>query len=601
MFEFVQKHRGFVGVAFGLVILGLMMTGGSATLMGDGGAGTLAKVDGVEVTERDLQTLAGGQQVPEAEKPKMVEQLVQRQLMMNQAKELNVLAADAQLREQIGKIDAFKGEDGKFSIERYKSMLASRNMTVAQFEQLLGEDMRMQTLVDSLGSSGFGSRLAAERLVTAVTQPREVTALVFGADKFMPQAVVSDAEVKQYYDSHQADYRLPERVKLSYVVFSRDALLPTTVVTLQQLQEHFEKNKAELAQEERQVRHILIKADAAASKDAKAAAKQKAEKLLAELKQNPARFADLAKQNSEDPGSAVQGGDLGYNRKGVMVKAFDDAAFKLAKGELSGVVETEYGYHILQLQDVRSKSFEELKPSIEQSLRAELAQKRFDAETEKFTDMAYQQANSLQPLVDAYKLPLVQSDWVSREASADPMLNDKVREAVFGDDVLNKKHNSEAIEVSKGTLLVARVAAHEKARIPPLAEVAGKISDLLKREKAVKLAQAEGKKTLAALQAGTPVALEWTPSRPISRLRSEGLDKPAINAIFAAKLPGYAGVENKDSYIVFKVSAATAAPMDPAMRQNLVGSLEQVTGRQTVEAYIAELRKKQKVEIAQTK
>ncbi|HEY9103024.1 MAG TPA: peptidylprolyl isomerase [Chitinimonas sp.] len=601
MFDFVDKNRQFASVALGLVGLGLLVGGGVAGYSASGfGSDYLAKVDGVKIGERDLAAANNGQPVADAQKPQLLQELIQRQMLLNEANKRYVRASDAQLREQILKIPAFKDEKGQFSAERYKELLAARQMSIPQFEAKLAEDLRLQQLVGSLMGSSISSKAAGDRLITALATPRDVAMYHYGPERFLDQVKLTDADIKQYYDTHLNDYRLPERVKLEYVVLSREELAQGIAVDAAKVQAYFEAHKAELAPEERQVRHILVKVDANADKAAKDAAKQKAEKLLSELKQNGNRFAELAKANSDDPGSAAQGGDLGFFGRGAMVKPFEDTAFKLKKGELSGLVETQYGYHILQLTDVRAKTLAELTPVIEQRIKLEEGQKRFQAETEKFSDLVYQKAESLQPAAEAYKLTIKQSDWVSRDGSADPLLNNaKLREAVFGDDVLVKKHNAEAVEVAPGTLVAARVSAHEAAKLQPLADVTAKISDTLKRERAVKLAQEAGKQALADLQAGKTPAVEWSAAKPVSRLQPQGLGKPELDAVFtvpAAKLPGYAGAQNATGYSLFRVAAATAQPLEPAMRANLAGSLEQVAGQQDLNGYMAQLRKSQKVE-----
>ncbi|WP_269532550.1 peptidylprolyl isomerase [Chitinimonas sp. BJYL2] len=601
MFDFVHNNRGVVAVALGLVALGLMIGGGMAGYSASGGDDFLAKVDGVKLGERELAEANGGRPVADAMKPQAVEQLIQRQVLLNESDRQAVRASDALLRDYILGIAAFKDDKGQFDHARYETALAAQQQSVAQFEARVAETLRLRQLAFVLANTSFGSRQVNDRLIQALAEPRTVQSFVFSPDQYLPKVSVSEAEIKQYYDGHQADYRLAERVKLSYALLSQDDLAQNVTVTAEEIKAYYDAKRAELAPEERNVRHILIKADAKAPAAEKAAAKQKAAQLLAKIKQSPASFADLAKQHSDDTGSAAQGGDLGYFGRGVMVKAFDEVAFKLAKDELSDLVETDFGFHILQMVDSRTKSLEELKPVIEQRLRQETVQKRFQAEVDKFTDLVYQQADSLQPAAAAFKISLRESDWMTREASADPLLNHpKLREAVFADDVLNKKHNSEAVEVAPGRWISARITAHEPGRMQAIGEVSAAIAEKLKREKAVKLAQAEGKKTLASLQAGQQPALAWSPERQSSRLDSQGFGKAAVEAMFSVpktKLPGFAGFVEGETYTVLKVAAAQAQPLAAAEQANLASRLGELSGQQDFAAYMASLRKQQKVEV----
>jgi peptidyl-prolyl cis-trans isomerase D len=603
MFDFVQKHKTVASLSLGLVGLGFLVGGGFAAqgLSGGGGDSYLAKVDGYKITDRDLAQASGGQPIPDAMKPQAIQQLVERRVLLNEATKRYITTSDTMLRDAIMNIDDFK-KDGHFDVERYKTLLAAQQMTVDQFEARMRERRSLQLLGGPIAESGFASKLAVDRLVDALATPRDVASVTFAAAQYMDKVSASAAEIKQYYDTHHAEFNQPERVKLDYVVLSRDEMAASLPVDDKDVRSYYDAHKAELAPEQRRVRHILIKADAKAPPAERAAAKQKAEQLLAELKKNPSKFADLAKQDSQDPGSAANGGDLGYFGHGAMVKAFDDAAFKLAKDEISNVVETEYGYHILQLVDIKTKSLDELKPMIVAKLQHEQVMQRFQAEVDKVSDMAYQQPDSLKPLVDAFKLQARTSDWVTRDAASDPILNDtKLREAVFSPDVLTKKHNSEALEIKPGLVVVARVAQHQDATLLPLDVVTPEIEARLKHDRAVAMAVAEGKKALAALQSGQPIAPPFSPAKQASRLNGQGLPPAALTAVFdlpANKLPGYVGVDAADSYVVYKVSAG-AAKDDAAIKASVVPQIAQQMGEQGVEAYINLLKTQHKVEVPQ--
>lgn len=601
MFDFVSNNRQVVSVSLGLVAMGLLVGGGVAGYSAGGvGESYLAKVDGHRITDRDVSEMTHGQTVPENVRPQIVQQLVQKQILLNEAAQRYVVTSDARLRDEITGIEAFK-KDGQFSPELYKQLLAAQQMTVEQFEKRLREESGIQLLALPLNESNIVSKASASHLLDALATSRDVAAAAYEINAYLGKASVSDAEIKQYYDAHHAEFNQPERVKVDYAVLSRDDIAAGITVDDAKVAEYYKAHLTELAPEERRVRHILIKADAKAPAAEKQAAKQKAEQLLAQVKKDPSRFAELAKQNSQDPGSAAGGGDLGYFGHGAMVKPFDDVAFKLAKGEISGVVETQFGYHILMLEDIKTKTLDELKPTIVARLQHEMAQQRFQDAAEKFGDMVYQQADSLKPAADAFKLQIRSSDWVTRDAAGEPVLNDpKVRTAAFSDDVLLKKHNSEAIEATPGNLVAVHVTAHELASLKPLAQVSAGIADKLKQEKAAKMAKDEGQKALAALQKGETPAISWQPAKTISRLDSQGLDKDGIDAVFGvaqAKLPGYAGEATPNGYVVYKVSPASKpSSLDAAKREGYTAQIGQAVGNDTIQAYLEDLRQKHKVE-----
>ncbi|WP_374355044.1 peptidylprolyl isomerase [Chitinimonas sp.] len=601
MFDFVHNNRQLVTISLGMVILGLVVGGGVAGYSAGMGESFVAKVDGKKITERDLARETGGQPIPDAMKPQVVEQLVQRQILMNEAAQRHIYTSDAQLREQIMAINDFK-KDGKFDAELYKTILAAQQKSVEQFQNEMRDRRSLQLLGGPIVETGISSKLATDKLIEAMSAPREVASLVFAADQYLNKVSVSEAEIKQYYDGHHGEFNQPERVKLDYVVLSREAMAAALPVDEATLKDYFEKNKKELAQEQRHARHILISADAKASAADRAAAKQKAEKLLAELKKNPSAFAELAKANSQDPGSAAQGGDLGFFGPGQMVKPFNDAVFSLAKDQLSDVVETSYGYHIIQLLEAKTKTLDDVKPALIARIQRDKVGAAFQPALDKLSDIAYQQADSLKPAADALKLTIQTSGWLTREQAAEPLLNQaKLREAAFSADVLTKKHNTEAVEVRPGEFVVARINSHQVAALLPLAEVSPRIADKLKRERAGKLAQEEGKKALAALQKGEALSTPFQPAKQASRIDSQGLAKPALDAVFALpgnKLPAFTGVSDDTSYTVYRVAAVKPEAARAKRLEGFSTGLAQQAGNAVVDAYLAELKKQHKVELS---
>ncbi|WP_035053902.1 peptidylprolyl isomerase [Andreprevotia chitinilytica] len=602
MFEFVEKNKTAVQVVLGLVSLGLVvgfgLTGYSAM---QGGGDYLAKVAGQQITDRDLAEAAGGQAISDEMRPMLLEQVVRQRMMLAQAKKLNFVPSKQQLQDTIAAVPAFQ-ENGQFSPKRYQDLLASQQMTVDQFEKRVSDDLATRQLLSSFMLSGIQANPTLDRLAKLMGEKRAVAAAIIKPEDFLAQASVSDAEVKQYYDQHQAELKAPEMAKLEYVVLSQAALAAEQTISDDDVQKYFDAHKADLTKEERKAAHILIAAPKTASADEKKAARAKAEELLKQVKANPAKFAELAKANSQDPGSAPNGGDLGWFGQDVsFVAPFKEAVFKLAKGQVSDVVETDFGYHIIKLDDVKTKTLADVKPQILEKLKQQKAQAAFAAQKGKFNDMVYQQADSLKPVADAFKLQVQTSGWVTRTGAQDPMLNNpKLAEAVFGDDVLKKKHNTDGVEVAPGTVVSARVVDYKAAQIPPLATVMPDIQNKLKLEKAIKLAAADGAKKLAALQKGDNVALTWSEPKEVARVGERAIDPKQLSTIFAApadKLPAYAGGDVGRGFVIYKVVKAVPAPaLTPDMRQKLVQQLSQMYGQVEIGNYLAGLKGGIKVE-----
>lgn len=603
MFDLVQKNKTAVQVVLGLVSLGLVVgvgISGYDAFQQDGNY--LAKVGGLAITERELAEAVNNQAVPDEMKPALIEQMVQQKLLEAQAKGQRLTVTDESLREFISQIEAFQ-VDGKFDAKRYKDLLDQQRMTAEDFEAKVKRDLVLRQLVGNLANTGFTSSAMRERMEKLLGERREIQTVVMPAQDYAGAVSVADAEIKKYYDANTAEFKVPEQVKVDFVALSQAVLGVREQISDADIQKYFDEHKAELAKEERKARHILIAFPKGAKPEQKAEAKKQAEAILAEVKQSPDRFADIAQQKSQDPGSARQGGDLGWFGRGTMVKVFEDTVFGLkSKGELSGVVESEFGFHIIKLEDMRDRALADLKPEITEKLKAQRAQAAFQMQSEKFNEIVYQQADSLKPAAEALKVDIQKSEWVSRESAKEIELNNpKLLEALFSDDVLKKKHNTEAIEVVPGVLVSARVVEHKPAQVSPLAEVSAKIGDKLRMEKAVKKAQEEGAARLKELQAGKNPDLKWSPAQEVARVGNQQFDEEKLKAIYrvaADKLPGYVGGEIKGlGYALFKVVKVSQAPALPQeARQRMTETLGQMYGQVTVAGYLDALRKQFKVE-----
>ncbi|MBB5189857.1 peptidyl-prolyl cis-trans isomerase D [Silvimonas terrae] len=575
----------------------------------ESGPNWLAKVGGKSITEADIDAATRGQAISDDQKPEVLRSLIRRQLMLNQATDLRLTPSAAQLREVISTIPAFQ-DNGQFSPARYQEMLAASQKTPASFQQEVSSDLAARQLVLPFVQGSISSRTSLDHLIALMTEKREVAVAVLKPQDYLSQVSVSDAEVKQYYDQHQADLKAPEMVKVEYVVLSKAQLAEQQTVSDEEVQKYFDAHKADLAKEEREASHILIQAPKTAAPAEREAAKAKAEALLKEVKANPSRFAELAKANSQDPGSKDKGGDLGWNARGAMVKPFDDTVFSLKAGEISNVVETDFGYHIIKLDAVRTKALADLKPEIVEKLKTDKAQSAYQAQADKFNEVVYQQADSLKPAADQFKLQVQQSGWVTRKGAQDAVLNNpKLSDAIFGDDVLNKKHNSEAVEVSPGTLVSARVIEHKAAEVPPLATVAPDIQNRLKNDKAAKLVAADGAKKLAALQKGENVNVAWdAQTKEVSRVNGDpSISRDRLTAIFAPqanKLPAYVGGDDpvQGGYVLYKVNKVLPAQaISPEMRQQIARSVDGVYGDAALNNYLNSLEKGAKIEVRATK
>ncbi|KPC53835.1 SurA N-terminal domain-containing protein [Amantichitinum ursilacus] len=606
MFDLVQKNRRMVEVLLGAVVLGLIVSfGWSGYAASQGGSDWLAKVGNTTISEQQVEDAMRRQQG--AQKPTVLNALIERQLVLNEARDLRLTPSDEQLRAAIAAIPAFQ-DNGQFSKTKYEQVLSANGMQPLQFQKDVGEDLAGRQLMAPWQASVVVPNAVIENAARLMGERREVVTSVFKADDYLGKASVTPAEIKQYYDAHQVDLKAPEMVRVEYLVLSAAQLAQQQTVSDAEIQKYFDAHKAELAKDERKAAHILIAVQPNASAADKQAAKAKAEAIDKQVKANPSSFAAVAKAESQDPGSKDQGGDLGWFAADAMVKPFADAAFKLSKGQISDVVESQFGYHIIMLEDARTTSLADVKTAVADKVKAEKAQTQYQSSLDKFNELVYQQADSLKPAADALKLQTAQSGWVTRQGAQDPALsNPKLTEALFSDDVLKKKHNTEAIEVQPGTLVSARVIDYKAAQVPPLATASPDIESKLKHEKAVKLAAADGAQKLAALQKGEAAEIKWAEQpTQLGRFGNPAVPADQVKAVFnvdVKKLPAYVGgADPAQGFVVYKVEKAIAAPaMTPEMRAQLTQSMEQTYAGAEMASYMANLQKKQKVEIRAAK
>jgi peptidyl-prolyl cis-trans isomerase D len=434
-----------------------------------------------------------------------------------------------------------------------------------------------------------------------------VSETVLSSEQFASQVKLAPDAVKAYYDSHPGEFVVPEQVRAAFVVLNPDVLAAMETVS-----------EAEM--------HSWYDSNVHAKFEERTAAQKKVEGLLAQLRAAPDKFAELAKQYSQDPGSKDNGGDLGFFARGAMVKPFEDAVFKLKQGQLSGIVESSFGFHIIKLTEIKpakngepeqrrashiligappaAKDFQAMRGDIEKELKKQRLGKKFAEAAETLSNLAYEQPDSLQPIADKFKLKIQQSGWLTREANAaaGALNNQKILDALFSPDSLKSKHNTEAVEAGPDTMLVARVLEHKPAAVRPLEEVKAEITKKLTEQEAMALAVKRGAAIYADLQQGKDAGLSWSAAKMVSREGKPAVHPDALKAIFRAdtgKLPAYLGVELRDrGYGIYRISRVIDAPPVDAAREK---AMQEQLARQAAQAdsiaYIASLRAAAKIEI----
>jgi peptidyl-prolyl cis-trans isomerase D len=623
MFDFVHKNKRILQVVLGLMIIPFAFFGLESYTRSGAGADEVANVAGRTISQREfteelrqqMQRLQGvfGRNfdtstfdTPQA-RADLLEGLINREVLAMAAAKANLTVGDEQLRELISGIQAFQ-IDGQFSKEQYKTLLAAQNMTETQFEARLRYDLAISQLNRALSGSAMQSRTVADRLFRLEEQKREVSEALVPAQPLLAQVKIDEAQLKANYEANQSGFRSEELVKAEFVVLSAEQIGALDPVTDAELRAAYESRAAEYRQDEqRRASHILIQVAPDAKPADKEAARSKVEGMLAELKKSPARFADLARKNSQDPGSAEKGGDLGFFARGMMVKVFEDVAFKLKDGETSGVVESEFGYHIIRVTGVRAgktRAFEEVRAELAREFAKQKGARKFAEAAETFSNLVYEQSDSLNAVAERFKLQVQRTDWISRAPaqSGGPLANPKLLGALFSADSIQAKRNTDAVEVAQNVLVSARVVEHKPAAQLKFEEVRADIERNLRIEQAAKLAQKDGADRLEKLKAGTADAgLKWSAPRTITRRSAAGVRPEALSQILAAdaaKLPAYVGVPISEGYLLYRVGRVIEAEAgNEEQKKALLARLDGQVGSEQFDAYIAGLRSRSKVEI----
>ncbi len=628
MFDTLREGRAgklLTYIIFGLIIISFSLWGVESYISNIGRSVGVAKVDGVDISRDEFSTAYRNQvdqmremlgqnfnpamvDNPQA-KASVLEGLVNRHVLAAAAKKVGLTVTDEQLRKTIEAIPAFH-DNGKFSLTRYQTYARNRGMTDTMFEEQIRQDGVLQQMRDSITSTAIVPKFQLDGFVKLSEQQREVSRATLAPGAFLSQVKIDDKAIKSYYDSHPDQFKIPEQVKVEYVMLSAEKFAAEQVVS---------DDEAKKIYDERVAKGQFKKKsnDTAAEKKTALA---KIQDILKEVQAKPGQFAELAKKYSQDTGSAVQGGDLGYFGKGAMVKPFEDAAFSMKVDEIRGPVESEFGYHIIKLTEVKdaerkashilisfedkTQTFVEVKDSIVAEVKKQKATKRFLEIAGSFNDMAYEQSDSLKPVVDQFKLTAQQSDFIRRTGEGgNPMFsNKKFLDAIFSNEVLKNKRNTEAIEVAPNTLIAARVLEHKPSAAQPFAEVSAAIAAMLKQQEALKLVTQQAKINLELLKQGKDVpGLTWSAPKLVSRQNPGEIPGDEVALVFKTdvkKLPAFVGAEGPSGYTFVKISKVVDAPaVDEAKRNTILPRLAQTQSQEEFEAMVKSLRSKATITI----
>ncbi len=623
MLQYIRERaQGVIAwIIVGAIILTFALFGINQYFSG-GGDASVAKVDGVEISQGQLQSatlqqrqrleqMFGGKlpamYTDEMLRSQVLQQLIEQEMLVQAAHESGMRIGDATLAQTILGIEAFH-EDGKFSNTRYQQLLQRQGMLPGTFEQRVRRDLIAAQFTGGISETAFVTKDAVDEYLRLQLQQRSVAYLTVPMSKFQGEVQVSAEEIAAYYEQHRSQYMQPERVKVDYLELNIEDIAGGITVDEAEVRERYEARKINYTSpEERKASHILVKLSGDSSEEAVAAAKQKAEKLLERIRKGE-EFAKLAKAESDDPGSAPQGGDLGFFGRGVMDPAFEEAAFALKKGEVSDLVRSSFGFHIIKLVDIKGgevKPFAEVKDEIKKEIQNERAEQQYYDMAEQLANLTYEHPESLATAAEELQLPVKTSPFFSRNGGPGIASEPKIVESAFSDEVLARGNNSETIELGRNHLVVLRLNKHEPETQRPLAEVRAGIVSTLKRDKA----KAQGQELAIAveerLRAGEKPAelakalgIEWNKRQDMLRDNTE-VDRTIVTEVFQLPKPveGEKQIErislpsgDQTVAILYSVQEGNPAEASGKERQQAVSRLEQASSMADLASVVSTIR-----------
>ncbi len=535
----------------------------------------------------------------------VLDQLVDEQVVRLAGEQAGVVIGDAAVRDYIATIPAFLGGDGKFNGDQYRIALASGNppRTPAMFEELVRSSMQQSVIPGALQNSGFVTEAETERLLKLLGETRDVEIAML-PEPPADTAPVTDAQIKQWYEGHTHDFRQAESVKLEYVDINGASLPAPAAPDEATLRKRYADEKARFATpEQRLTSHILINTGDGA--EAKAA------RLATEAKAAGADFAALAKANSDDTGSREQGGDLGWVEHGAMVKPFEDAVFAAKAGDIIGPVKTDFGYHVIQVREVRGgegKPFEDVRDQLlAEQIKAD-GERGYTELAGRVVDVVNKNPSDLAAAAQAVNLPLQTIGPFTRETATGIAANPAVQRAAFSEILVQDGTASDPIELdaSGNHSVVIRVVEHTPEQAIPLDQAREQVIAAIRADRVRQAGDKAADALLAKLRAGQSLqSLAESEKLQISPMpglpRTQPVPTLEINrAVFSAALPA----EGKPSYgkvhvqarpVVFAVTKVTPGDVKEVtaeQRSQLKQQLSQLDGMAAADAFVKSTRKR---------
>lgn len=560
-----------------------------------GGGDEIAKVNGEPITRQQLElevqrAIRSGQVPPEQERAlraQMLDQLITDRLLTQYAEEGGLYLSEEQLDQVIVSLPEFQDSQGRFDGELFRNRLASAGYTPMAFREELRVDMKRQQLQQGLAFSDFTLPSEQETLAALQRQTRTFRHAALSVDALEEAIEVSEADLQAYYEASAENYRRPEQVRLEYVIIDRREMAADVEVEEAELRAAWRERTADA---DRRIAHIMLTVGEERSREEAVEALEAVRQRLA----GGESFDALALEVSDDAVSAEQGGDLGVISRGFFGDSFDEAAFGIEVGEVSGIVETDNGLHLLTVTGLEREPFESMREALHRELALSRVSGEFNERVQRLIDESFA-ADDLQSVADGIGLELAASDWVSREGAEGVLSEPGVMSEAFSDDVLQERFNSEVIELDADRRMVLRVVEHRDATTLPLEEVRDEVEASvaanLQRQALMELAE----ERLAALRAGERPELDWQRAEGVGRQEAQGLSRALVDAVFRLPAPEgdapvYGRAADGDRVVLIALEGVEEGEVNAEVERFVASMAERLRAQAAIQGLLDDLR-----------
>ena len=629
MFNFIRRHQRLMQLVLLVLILpSFVLIGVSGYTNYNSGDEDLVAIGDNAITAQEFDVARRNQlnemqrtqgadfdlavvDTPQVKK-QLLDALIDRRVLIEVATSERFSVSDTALRQAIALMPELQ-EEGVFSAERYNQLLASAGMASRDFEQSQRAELALSRVVAPIAETAVLPAPINTALQNVLMDSRTVQTHVFDTSQFETDQEVSEQEITQWYQAHQEELQLPDYINAEFILLNEDAAVSSVEeINNENLLAYYEQNKSRFITPARvHLSHILIQPGASDSEHQ--LAQKQAKELAVQAQADPTKFAELAKAESQDRGSAANGGELGWITEGNWPHALQAAVFALKKDEVSGVIEGPDGYHIFKANDFQpeeSQSFMSVREQLENEVRQQLAAERFANMATKLTDLTYENPESLDIAAQQLGLPLQQAQGIAKDrilslaelgiesqpSEAASLLDDpRVRRALYSTQSIEQQQNAGVIELASDTIVALRVNEFVPSHVPSLEQLHDQVKQLLQQEKAVIAVREAGEQALAQLQAGSDIKLSMSEAVSVSRINNQFLPKAVLDALMATdskELPAYVGASSGNGYYIVKILAVDkeGADSDPMVANLIQTQLQQLWGNAQELAYMQALR-----------